>query len=176
MLLNKLPCLDKGYVAFLDSSCNSDKLKDVAMELFKKTDYKNLHDLTSLTLVVKCPMFIQMNLWQNQLKCIKVPTTDMEAYCPNVGEIGSPDHDTNKAIMEDIKKTTDALLVNTKAYQADGANRFVSQVLTPISTYTTVIVQGSYNEWMKFCSQPNMPAPFLSYVVAIKQILTTEWK
>lgn len=176
MILNKLPCLDKGYVAYLDSSGNSLKLRDVALELFKKTDGRFLSDIASLTLVIKCPLFVQLNLSQYNLKIITVPSPDIEAYVPNVGEVGCPDHATAKAISDDIERTTAALLINPKAYQADGCERFASQVLTPISTYTTLIVHGSYNEWIKFTSQNGMPNGMVSYASAVVQILQMEWK
>jgi|ERR1051325_1310748 hypothetical protein len=176
MLLNKLPCLDKGYVAYLDSTCDSVKLRDVALEFFKRTDGKFLQDLAHLTVVIKCPLFVQLNLSQFDLNIVVTPGSDDEAYCPSVGEIGSPDHATNKAIADDFERTTAALQVNPKAYQADGCDRFISQVMTPISTYTTLIVAGSYNEWRKFVNQPNMPAPLIAYTNAVHQIMTMEWK
>lgn len=176
MLINKLPCLDKGYVAYLDSSGNSNKLKDIALEFFKKTDGKFLMDLSTLTVVIKCPLFVQLNLSNFDLKILSVPVTDVEAYVPNVGEIGSTNHETNKIIADNIHMTTEALLINPKAYQFDGCDRFVSQVMTPISAYTTLIVHGSYNEWRRFCDQNGMPAATSAYANAIKQILNMEWK
>ena len=176
MLVNKIPCLDKGYVAYLDSSGNSSKLKNIALEFFKKTDSKFLYDLSSLTVVIKCPLFVQLNLSQFGLKIINTPQSQLEAYCPSVGEIGSPDHATNKHIQDDILKTTEALHINPKAYQADGCDHFVAQVLTPISTYTTLIVHGSYNEWRRFVVQVNAPVSLTAYINAIEQIMNMEWK
>jgi len=176
MLINRIPCLDKGYVAFLDSSGACDKLKDVALEFFKKTDGKFLTNLSTLTLVMRCPLFVQLNLSTHDLTIVTVPPEAVEAYCPNVGEIGSPNHDTNKIISENIAATTDALLINPRAYQQDGCDRFVSQVLTPISTYTTLIVHGSYNEWRKFCYQSNLPDAMKGYTGAVQQIMTMQWR
>ena len=176
MLLSKLPVLDKGYVAYLDSSCNSTKLNTVALSLFKKTDSHFLYDLGTLTVIMKCPLFVQLNLSTLGLKITSVPVSDIEAYVPNVGEIGSPNHDTNKIIADDMLRTTDALLINPKAYQHDGCDRFVSQVMTPISAYTTLIVRGSYNEWRKFCDQNGTPSSIMAYANAVKQIMQMEWK
>jgi hypothetical protein len=176
MLINKLPCLDKGYVAYLDSSGNSSKLKDVALEFFKRTDGKFLTDLSTLTVVMKCPLFVQLNLSTVGLKIISVPASEVEAYVPNVGEIGSPNHETNKTIAEDMYRTTEALLINPRAYQHDGCERFVSQVMTPISAYTTLIVHGSYNEWRRFCDQNGMPSSTAAFANAVKQIMSMEWR
>lgn len=176
MLLNKLPCLDKGYVAYLDSSGDSSKLKDIALEFFKKTDGRFLSDISSLTLVIKCPLFLQLHLSQYQFKIITIPSQELEAYVPNVGEVGCPDHNTAKVIAGDIEQTTEALLINPKAYQADGCDRFASQVLTPISTYTTLIVHGSYSEWHKFAGQNNLPSGMVPYGNAVQQIMNAEWK
>lgn len=176
MLLNKLPCLDKGYVAYIDSSCNSEKLKAIGLEFFKKLDGKFLMDLANLTLVIKCPLFVQLNLSTHNLNVVSVPPTEVEAYKPNVGEIGAPVHATAIAIADDIDRTTEALLINPKAYQTDGCERSVSQILTPLSTYTTLVVYGSYNDWKKFCDQGNLPPIMLGYVNAVKQIMGAEWK
>jgi hypothetical protein len=176
MLLNRLPVLDKGYVAYVDSSCAFDKLKDLALEFFKRPDGKFLSHLSTLTLVIKCPLFVQLNLSTHDLTIVPVPPDTVEAYCPSVGEIGSKTHDTNKDIAHNIETTTEALLINPKAYQQDGCNRFMSQILTPINTYTTIIVHGSYNEWRKFCGQNHLPDPIKGYVDAVQQIITMQWR
>lgn len=177
MLLNKLPCLDKGFVALISSSCTSDRLNEVAIEFFKSNSAAmSLRDISTLTLVIKCPLFLQLNLSTHDLKIVSAPVTDVEAYCPNEGEIGSPDLNTSRSIAANMKMTTDALLINPKAYQEDGCERFLSQVMTPINTYTTLIVHGSYNEWRRFCNQQKIPAPAKSYIKAITQIMNAEWK
>lgn len=176
MLLNKIPCLDKGYVALIDSSCDTAKLNDVAMEFFKKDDSKFLREIATLTLAIKCPLFLQLHLSTYALNIITVPVNELEAYCPNVGEIGGPDVHTNREMAENMKATTDALLINPDAYQKDGCDRFTSQILSPISTYTTLIVHGPYNEWKKFCEQPRLPAAMKAYVKAVTQIANVEWR
>lgn len=176
MLLNKIPCLDKGYVALVGSSNNSTLLKSVALEFFQTTDYSNLAHMANLTLVIKCPLFVQLNLSKFNLSIVSATTQEAELYLPNVGEIGGNDRETNTLIADDIARTSEALLINPKAYQADGCNRFISQILTPINTYTTIIVHGSYNDFRKFCNQPGMPAPIISYAQAVKQITDMEWK
>jgi len=176
MLLNRLPCLDKGYVAFISSSCTSEKLNDVAMEFFKKDDSHFLRDISTLTLAIKCPLFVQLNLSTHNFHIITTPVVDVETYNPNVGEIGSLDLGINIEISDNIKATSEALHINPKAFQQDGCERFISQILTPINTYTTLIVHGSYNEWKKFCNQQKIPLPAKSYVKAITQIMNAEWK
>ncbi len=176
MLLNKLPCLDKGYVAYLDSSGDSSKLKDVALEFFKKTDGTFLSSISSLTLVIKCPLFVQLNLGHYNLKVISAPCSEVEAYVPNIGEVGCSDLSAAKVIAEDMERTTAALLLNPKAYQADGCDRFASQILTPISVYTTLIVHGPHSEWTKFVAQNKAPKGIAPYVNAVQQIMQMEWK
>jgi hypothetical protein len=177
MLLNKIPCLDFGYVALIEASCNYVKLGDIAREFFGKDDSKFLRELGSLTLVFRCPLFVQMHISTYNLKIVTVPGSDkLEAYVPNVGEIGAPNITDSNDMMNSIKATTDALLINSLAYQKDGCDRFTSQVLTPVSTYTTIIVQGPYNEWKKFCERQGLPAPIKAYVKAVTQIANVEWR
>ncbi len=176
MLLNRLPCLDKGYVALISSSCTSDKLNEVVMEFFKKDNALFLREISTLTLAIKCPLFVQLNLSTHGFKIISTPVVEVETYCPNVGEIGSPELETSRGIAENIQATSAALGINPKAYEEDGCDRFISQILTPINTYTTLIVHGSYNEWKRFCNQPKVPAPMKSYVKAVTQIMNAEWR
>lgn len=177
MLLNKLPCLDKGYVAYLDSSGDSSKLQEIALEFFQKAEWGFLTSTASLTLAIKCPLFLQLHLSQYDFKIITARlSTEVEAYVPNVGEVKCKDHETAKAIAGDMERTTAALLINAKAYQTDGCDRSTSQILTPISTYTTLIVSGSYNEWKRFSSQKGVPSGIVPYVNAVQQVMQMEWK
>jgi hypothetical protein len=178
MLLNKIPCLDSGYVALLEATCTTPRLNEIAREFFNKEDSsKFLRDLGALTLVIKCPLFVQLHLSTFDLKIVTTPQVGtLEAYIPNVGEINAPNLTDSNDILQSMKATTDALLINPVAYQKDGCDRFTSQVLTPINTYTTVIVQGSYEEWKKFCEQQRLPGPMKAYVKAITQIANVEWR
>lgn len=176
MLFNKIPVLDKGYVALLDVTCDGTKLNSIAKEFFNKDNSKFLRELGGMTVVIKCPLFVQLHLSTYNFNIINVPVDEVEAYVPNVGEIGGSSVNDNKEISDNMKATTDALLINPAAYQRDGCDRFISQVLTPISTYTTIIVQGNYVEWKKMCEQPKLPAPMKAYIKALIQIANVEWK
>jgi hypothetical protein len=176
MLINKIPCLDKGYVAFIDSMNNRDILKKISLNLFKKDDADFLQELSYFTIIIKCPLFVHLNLSKFNLKIISVPEDVLESYVPNATEIGSQDRQTNELISDDMGRTAEALLLNPTAYQADGCNNFVSQILMPISTYTTIIVSGQYKELYNFCNQKTMPDPVKSYANAINDILRMGWK
>jgi hypothetical protein len=176
MLLNKIPVLDKGYVALLDSCNNSTKLKDINDEFFSGKAL-SLEELGTMTVVMRCPLFVQLALSKFSFKILNAANDlETEAYLPHAGEVGSPERGTSAIISDDIARTTAALLINPKSYQADGCGRFISQVITPINVYTTLIVHGTYNEWYKYTQQRNLPGPMRSYTDAIKQILTCEWK
>ena len=176
MLLNRIPCLDKGFVAVVSSHNDCQKLSDIADNILSPSQVTNrVFDISSLTLMVKCPLFIQLNLSQFGFDMIYGKQDDVEAYVPNETEIGSPELETNRLISDDMKRTTEALLINPKAYQADGCDRFVSQVMTPINVYTTIIVHGSYDQWKRFIEQKNLPAPVETYRSAVDQIMSAEW-
>ena len=178
MLLNKLPCLDKGYVALVSSMNDSNHLKDIGTEFFGVTaiNPKTLN-IGYMTLAVKCPLFIHTHLAQFEFNIITTkPSKDVEAYIPNPGEIGSKDSEVNRVIADDINRTIEALFINPKAYQADGCDRFISHLIMPISTYTTILVTGRYDQWSKFINQTGLPAPIESYRLMVDQIFKAEWK
>lgn len=177
LLLNQIPVLDKGFVAKYDTSCDGSKLNELAVEFFKRLDGKFLADIASLTVIIKCPLFVQLNLSTFGLRITNLPTSEaLEVYLPNVGEIGAPELSVNQDIADDMTRTSAALLMNHKTYQTDGCNRFMSQILTPINTYTTIIVHGMYNDWCKYIAQNNAPASIAAYINAINQVLRAEWQ
>lgn len=179
MLLSKIPVLDKGYVALI-SSCNTTAiLREIDQEFFFGSYPTVLEDLGSMTLAIKCPLFIQLNLSKYNLKIITTEQSNgqLEAYIPNAAQVGGSDVTTSQLISDDIARTTDAVLINSTAYQTDGCVPFVSQVLTPINVYTTLIVQGTYKEWCAYAFLvKNQPGPLLSYKMTVQQIITSEWK
>lgn len=177
MLLNKIPVLDKGYVALLDSSVTTQKMRDIGAEFFGGEYPTSLEDFGTMTVAIKCPLFVMLWLAKFDLKVIDANYAgQLEAYIPNPGEVGATDRQDAEAIADDISRTTDALFINPKAYQADGADRFISQLTTPISTYTVLIVQGSYNEWVKLAYATKLPGPIEAYGRSIAQIIEAEWK
>jgi hypothetical protein len=178
MLLNKIPVLDKGYVALV-SSCNTTQvLRDLGVEFYGGEYPTSLEELGSLTVAIKCPLFVQLNLSKFNLRIINAePSEHVDAFLPNGGQIGAPEKSTCDAIADDIARTTDALLINPLAYAHDGADRFISQVLTPVNVYTTLIVQGTFKEWCAFAyMQTKVPGPIMAYTMALQQIIDAEWK
>lgn len=178
MLLNKIPVLDKGYVALIDSCNTTTKLREIGAEFYGGEYPTSLEELGSMTLAIKCPLFFLIHLSKFTLKVIDANnnTGKLEAYVPNAGEVGASERLDAEAISDDISRTTDALLINPKAYQADGCDRFISQLTTPINVYTTIIVAGSYSEWCKLAFAEKLPGPIKAYTTAIGQIITAEWK
>lgn len=175
-MLAKLPALDKGYVAMLSSSNSGRQLADIKKLVFTNPATKvNLNDLSSLTLVFKCPLFVQLNLSVFNLRIINVDGDGLEAYIPNQGEVGATDAETSRLISNDITHTTEALLINPSAYVADGCDPFMSQVICPVSTYTTIVVHGSLTEWRRYIAQVRVPAPIQAYTLLVQQIVDAEW-
>ena len=180
MLLNKIPILDNGYVALIDSHMTTQKLRDVGQEVFGGEYPVALEEFGTMTVAIKCPLFVQLYLSKFTFRIINADNTaTTEAYRPNVGELGCPERLDAEAIADDISRTTDALIINPRAYQKDGCDKFISQIISPINVYTCLIVQGSYSEWCKFAYQDDagrIPRPIRAYVESIKQIIETEWK
>lgn len=177
MLLNKIPVLDKGYVALIDSCNTTQKLREMGVEFFGGEYPTSLEDLGHMTVVMKCPLFVQLILSKFKFKVIDANQSGpLEAYIPDATAINGSDVVTSQAISDDLSRTTEALIINPKAYQADGCDRFVSQVITPINVYTLLIISGEYSEWCKLAYQERLPGPIRSYAEALRQIIEVEWK
>jgi hypothetical protein len=176
MLLNKVSVLDKGFVALIDSSGNSKLLQDLQDTYFKTKINVKLLDLCSATLVVKCPLFVQLNLLQFGFDIINTPSNDVEAYLPDVSSVSADTLEDSQRICNYITATTEALLLNHKGFSMDGADHFTSQLLTPISVYNEIIISGNIKKWIAYLNQNKLPKPILAYRTAIYSILSTEWK
>jgi len=177
MLLNKIPVLDKGYVALIDSCNTTAKLREMGQEFYGGEYPTSLEELGSMTVAIKCPLFIVLFLAKYNFKVINANNSGpLEAYIPNPGEVGAKERLDAEAISDDISRTTDALIINSKAYQADGCDRFISQLTTPINVYTVLIVSGTYSEWCKFSYQTKLPGAIAAYTTALSQIIEAEWK
>jgi len=179
ILFNRIPVLDKGFIALLYSNNNSAQQRELTNTFTITCSPQQLQQLSNMTLVMKCPLFVRAYLAQFGL--VTLPVTEkgsgsvLETYIPNMCEVGSPDTETNKLIADDISRTAEALLINPAAYRADGCDNFISHLILPISMYDTIIAHGMYNQWRMFLSNTDLPSPLRAYRDAVEQILRVEW-
>lgn len=176
MLLNKINVLDKGFVAPLCFSGNGRLLQDVQDEYFKTRANLKLLDISSASIVIKCPIFVQLNLSQYGFSIITTPSNDVEAYIPDVSMIDGDTVEDKNEIHRYISMTTEALLLNHTGIKMDGASAFTSQLLTPITVYNELIVSGNIRRWAEYIRQKNLPKEIESYRVNIEFVLAQEWK
>lgn len=175
MLLNKTNVLDKGFVALIDSNGNGKLLQSLQDEYFKTKTNIKLLDIASATVVIKCPLFVQLNLSQYGFNLVSTPSVDVEAYIPDVAAVSGETADDRQRMSTYIKSTTEALILNQKGMPMDGADEFTAQLLTPISTYNELIVHGSLRQWVNYLNQTNLPNPLKTYQSALITILSVEW-
>ena len=78
-------------------------------------------------------------------------------------------------IAEYVKTTSEVLILNQVGMPLDGADDFMSQILTPINTYTEIIVHGDLRKWVNFLKQSKLPDSMENYRKALSTILRVEW-
>jgi len=176
MLLNKINVLDKGFVAPLSFSGNGKILQDIQDHYFKTKTNLKLLEISSATLIIKCPLFVQLNLSQYSLNIITTPSDNVEAYIPDVSSIDGESLEDKAEIANYIKITTDALLLNHKGIVMDGGSRFTAQLLTPITVYNELIVNGKLTNWLAFINQKKLPKELEVFRAAVESILSSEWR
>ena len=175
--LNKISVLDKGYVALVSTSCDGKSLKGLEDSYFNNAINRELWHLASMTILVRCPLFKQLNFSSKcNLRVVQLPHKDLEAYIPDVSEIHTGSSEDDSEMAQYIKSSTEALLITQKALQKDKCDKFVSQVITPISVYNEVIVHGTLNEWLRYIKQKQLPKQLEAYRSAIEGIMAAEWK
>jgi hypothetical protein len=176
MLLNKENILDKGFIAPLEFSGGGRLLQDIQDEYFKTKTNLRLLKLASATLVIKCPLFVQLNLAQHGLDVITTPSDSIEAYIPDVGMIEGNSLEDRQNMEKYIRATTEALILNQVGMPMDGGSDFTAQLLTPISVYNEIIVCGRLENWVNYLSQKKLPKEVEMYRKGILSILEVEWK
>jgi len=74
-----------------------------------------------------------------------------------------------------MERTTAVLLINIKAYQEDGCDKYLAQLLTPVNVYTVFMVTGTFKQWKDIVEQGSSSYPMRVYLSAIQQVMTAEW-
>lgn len=176
MLLNIENVLDKGEVAIISYSNDGKILQDIQNTYFKTEFKKELMSMATATMMIKCPLFVQLNLSKFNFDVITVPSDDIETYIPNVSEIKVNNIEDRRRIYKYIEQTNKALIMNAKGLPMDGVDPFIAQTTMPVSVYNKLIVHGNLNAWMSFLRQSGLPSPIASYRNKIREILSAYWK
>lgn len=179
MLLNKINVLDHGWVALVSSYNSTSKLREISEEFNPTWTISEQHsDFCRVTLAIKCPLFFQLFLSKFKLNIVNTKTLEkLEAFKPDVTWIKSGINEIDCAISDDIYRTTDALLINPKAYEHDGCDSFTAHIMTPVNVYTTLLVEGSKAdiESMIKCAINSNNNAYIDYANAIGSVIKGEW-
>lgn len=174
--MSKTPVLDKGWVALHSSSLMRDDFMQILKSHFRGIIDNRITDMTQVMLSIRCPLFVQLTFSEYGLLCSAEKVSGKpEAYIPDVSAVNAQDLETSQMIQQDIEATTEALLINPQAYQHDNCDLFISQVVSPISVYNTLIVYGSLTSWMRYIEQKSLPRPIEAYRNAVESCLKSEW-
>ena len=176
MILSIENVLDKGQVALISSSNDSKMLQDIQHTYFKTSFKKELLEIANATLMIKCPLFVQLNLSKFNFNIINIPLDKIDAYVPNVNEVGGKTLEDKRRIYKYLDQTVNALILNAKGMPMDGCDEFIAQTVMPIGTYSKLIVHGNLRTWLDFLKQSNLPKPIDSYRSIILEVLRAEWK
>ena len=176
MLLSKENVLDKGFVAPLEFCGGGKILQDLQDSYFRTKTNMKLLKIASATLIIKCPLFVQVNLQQYGLDVIATPSDCIEAYIPDISMVEGETIEDRQRIVQYMQATTEALLLNQKGMTMDGGDSFTSQLLMPITVYSEIIVHGSLSQWVNYLNQKKLPKEIKAYQVQISSTLESEWK
>lgn len=162
--------IDKGFVRLAGTNINSSDMEQLSLE-----PGNWILDSSHTSFIIKCPLFVQLSLSQYNLSMHSLKTTKVDAFTPDASYIGTGNNESDRLIADDMHRTTEALLINPSAYQHDKCERFISQILTPISVYNTLVATGSLRSWLKFVNQSGLPKPIEMFAQAIIAELKSEW-
>lgn len=175
MLLNKNPVLDKGFVAPLSFNGSGKLIQHVQDAYFRTKTNLDLLKICSATLVIKCPLFVQLNLTKYNFDIISTPSDSVEAYIPDVSMIKAETLEDRQRVSDYMEATTEALLLNQESFPMEGINKFTAQLMTPITVYNKIIVHGGLRQWIEFISQKGLPKEIQLYQEQVTEILKMNW-
>jgi hypothetical protein len=173
MLLNRIPVLDKGFVAPL--TFDPTDLSCLEMEKEFKLSQSELKRIAYMTILIKCPLFVLLNFYKYGIKVLNVNNASVDAYVADESEIGTADCRTNKEIADHIAMTVKALLLSIKGFTMDGCDPHVAQTVAPVSTYVTVIASASVADWEHYVAQKSLPRQIELYRAVVDGIIKAEW-
>lgn len=175
-LLNEIPVLDKGFVAIFACSPSGQDLFQLSKDFFRGHKDSKLFEVAQIHILIKCPLFVQLMFSEYGLRYITKRGSDKtEAFIPTVDQVNAVSLEASEAIQRDIEQTTDALILNPKAYQTENCDLFISQVISPINIYNTLLVSGSLEQWNNFLLQQKLPSPIEAYRKAIDGLIMAEY-
>jgi hypothetical protein len=175
MMLNKIPVLDKGYIGVASVSLSGKVIGDVQDTYFQTKMNKELWKIASATLVIKCPLFVQLALSRYDFKIVQLSMAQDDAYTPDISEINTGIKEDDEEIWRHLDQTMSALRASSKAYVVDKCDPFVAQSILPVSLYNEILVHGTLRAWMEFLSKKKFPRQIAVYRSAIEDVLTAEW-
>lgn len=181
MVFNEIPVLDKGFVAYVSSNMDSKILGKLSQHYFKGKVNPELFELASVTITMRCPIFVNLFLQRFNFKIISVNPAhrsedDIETYVPDQSSIKTKDCTEYEEIHKHMGYMAENLLVTHKGYLADKCDHFISQVNLPIGTYNEIIVHGSLAQWINFLNAKNLPIPLESYRKTCFDILKADFR
>lgn len=174
--LNKLPVLDKGYVAMMSCSPSYQEHVRMMSSFFRNRLTQNLIDVTYVHLEVKCPYFILIPMISSNIKVISSVNQATDAFVPTVEHISSGSLDNDRDISESMSITIDSLMLNQKAYVHDGCNALVASLTTPVAAYWDGVMYASMSEWARFMFAKGLHPIVKQYQTAIYNAISTEYK
>lgn len=176
-VLNQIPVLDKGYVAIHSCSPSGNELQALSLDFFRAPHSSTLDKMVHINLQIKCPLFVQLSFSAFGFICAtkRQINSEVEAFIPTIAEVNAQHLEASKTIQDDIERTTYALLMNPAAYQMDHCDNFISQVISPVSVYNTLVVSGSLEQWNSYISQVGLPAPIESYRKVVQNAIQAEY-
>lgn len=176
-VLNIIPVFIDGYVAKINASFERDDIRYLISDEFPLGNKDTIIDMTTIHLEIKCPLFVKLMFPEFGLTILtKKQIGKPIAFKPSPADVSANSLEVSKEIADDIKATTDALIINPKAYRTDGCDRNISQLNTPICVYSTCVVSGTLRNWMKLINYNNFPKLTNEYRKTIEGIINSEYE
>ena len=175
--LNRIPVLDHGYVRLVSASPTEKVLDTIKRRAYRGATTPAMIAMPSVTLEIRLPYAVLISLTSQAIRF--TPYLDMDVNLvlePNEADIGSPSLEVSREIAASMKSTVNALVTNQHSYVADGCDRSIATITTPIAAYWEGVATAQLDTWIQVINTKGSPRLVQAYQIAIANAISTEFK
>ena len=173
--INAISLYDHGFISVLYSSFSAKKAEELELFYLPKINHGRLSsEFSRISFLMRVPMFILTQMVNYDIKIMYAKSDEEQYFLPTEADIVGCDLETALQMKAVIEETTAALQINPSALVADGCNPEVSQILTPVSRYVTIITEAKKSEWLRLCGSIHEKKLSNQFAKVLQGIISSE--
>ncbi len=176
-MIYEIPVLDKGFVRLLESRFSFKHIQELKEKhgVFFNQISLNLSGAGGMTLAIKAPIFILSTLAKFGLVNVgSIVEPKLEFMKIQFDDLVDTPLVSRQMIIDEMSANSLSSIKTPEKFQSSGCDSLTSQIGLPISTYATIVITGSFRQWIGFVEYDSESVFSKKYQSAVKDILRAE--